>query len=112
LIVLASDRRQLRRILQTIAAARAGYAPLVNVADELLFLRDALKEVDRSWADEFTSHVASLESMGLATTEQRIEMGETYEEIVDETLNALEHLVARLGLTPADINSVDEDDCE
>jgi hypothetical protein len=52
-------------MVDVLAAVRGGKASLVQAADSLLFLRDAVDERDESWADEFTGHVATLESAGI-----------------------------------------------
>jgi len=92
------DERQLRRMLDCLDAARRGGVSLRAASDSLLFLRGALEDVDRGWADDFTSHVATLESASVASPSQVHDMGEEYPRLVKATLDALEALVrARLG---------------
>ena len=96
-MVTPADARQLHRMLAVISALRSGGASLVEAADSLLFLRDALERVDESWSDEFTSHVATLESAGSASDEQIATMGSTYQSVVLEALEQLEELVRRVA---------------
>lgn len=92
------DERQLRRMLECLDAVRRGAVSLRAASDSLLFLRGALMNVDRPWADEFTSHLATLESASLASAAQRQEMGDRYQRLVEVTLDALEKIVrARLA---------------
>lgn len=92
------DERQLMRMLDCLDAARRGGVSLRAASDSLLFLRGALEHVDRGWADDFTSHVATLESASLASPSQMHDMGGEYPRLVNATLDALEALVrARLG---------------
>jgi hypothetical protein len=91
--MLASDRRHLERMLQCVAAARAGDISLVAAADTLLALRSAVEYDEDGWADEITSHVATIESAGLATAEQRRVMGARYSEVVELALGSVEQAV-------------------
>jgi hypothetical protein len=102
------DNRNLRRMLECIGAARTGRMTLVGLADALLHLRDALDAVDPAWAEELTSHIATLESAGLATSEQIRTMGPKYEEVIANTLAAAERLVFRLGVRVDDVEPADE----
>jgi hypothetical protein len=90
---VSHDARQLRRLLDCIGAARNGRLSLVQLADSLLFLRDALENADEEWSSEFTSNIASLESAGLATDEQKAVMGENLERVVSAALAELESLI-------------------
>jgi hypothetical protein len=91
------DERQLRRMLECLEAARRGGVSLRAASDSLLFLRGALERADRPWADDFTSHLATLESASLASPAQRQEMGDQFPRLVEGTLDALEKIVrARL----------------
>jgi|SRR5689334_146372 len=91
-----SDSRHLDRMSQAIAAARTGKIGLTRLADELLFLRDALDSVDQDWANQLTIQIATLESAGLASAEQQAEMGDAYGKVVRETIDAVEQLISRL----------------
>jgi hypothetical protein len=88
-----ADVRHLRRMLACISAVRSGGASLVEGANSLLFLRDALDATEEAWTDEFTSHVATLESAGLATQEQVTAMGGSYASVVANVIDTLEAMV-------------------
>jgi hypothetical protein len=90
---LDHNARQLQRLLDCIIAARNGRLSLVQLANSLLFLRDALVNADEDWSSAFTSHAATLESAGLATDEQRAVMGEKFERVVSTALATLESLI-------------------
>lgn len=87
------DERQLRRMLDCIEATRNDRMSLQAASDSLLFLRDALEQLEADWSRDFTSHLATLESASLASPEQIRRMGEGYPQLVSETLDALEVLV-------------------
>ena len=87
-----------------ISDTRANRTPLVDAANSLLFLRNAMEALDRSWSDRFTSHIATLESAGTATAEQRSEMGSRYDALIANTLDELEEMVASI-----DVGDVEED---
>jgi len=89
----AADGRHLRRMLDCIAGMRSESVSLVQGADSLLFLRNALEHAEQSWVDELTSHLATLEFAGLASPEQVTAMGSKYAEVVAGALDALEDLV-------------------
>lgn len=93
MITARHDERQLRRMLDCIKAARSNRMSLQSATDSLLFLRDALERVDAEWARDFTSHLATIESAGLASPEQMKLMGEEYPRLIARTLGALETLV-------------------
>lgn len=82
-------------MLDCLLAARAGSVPLVQAADTLLFLRDALEVADEEWSSAFTSHIATLESAGLVTAEQKAKMGAGFERAVSTALAALQALIRR-----------------
>ena len=92
------DARQLRRMLDCINGARGGSVSLIEAADTLLFLRDALAVADEQWSNDFTSHVATLESAGLAAAEERARMGSSFESVLSVALGELEALI---GAHPA-----------
>ena len=95
--IMTHDERQLRRMLDCIDATRNNRMSLQAASDSLLFLRDALENLQADWARDFTSHLATLESAGLASPEQIGGMGEGYPRLIAETLDALDVLVrARL----------------
>lgn len=99
------DARHLRRMLECISAMRSKSLSLVQGADSLFFLRNALEEIEQTWADEFTSHLATLESAGTASREQIAAMGSRYADVVAGALDALERMVdGRFpgGLPPAE----------
>jgi hypothetical protein len=75
---------------------------LVDAANSLLFLRNAMESLDRSWSDRFTSHIATLESAGTATAEQRNTMGTSFHELVENTLKELGEMVSSLDLGEID----------
>ena len=89
----SADRRHLRRMLSCLAGLTAGSMSLVTGADTLLSLRDALEHVDAKWDESFTSHVATLESAGVTTDEQRATMGPSYGKVISQALGGLESLV-------------------
>ncbi|WP_050725658.1 hypothetical protein [Vulgatibacter incomptus] len=104
------DARQLRRMLTCISGTRQGGVALVEVADSLIFLRDALENVEESWSDEFTSHVATLESAGVATSAQIERMGPQHQAIVSGALDALEAMVkARYSTSIHECPTKDDD---
>ena len=88
-----ADASHLRRMLDCVSAMRSKSVSLVQGADSLLFLRNALEAVEQGWADEFTSHLATLESAGLASPEQIANMGSRYADVVTGALDALEAMV-------------------
>jgi len=75
---------------------RANRTSLIGAANSLLFLRNAMETLDRSWGDQLTSHIATLESAGTATKEQRKEMGSRYHELVESTLDELATMIESL----------------
>jgi hypothetical protein len=83
---------------------RANRITLVEAANSLLFLRNAIEISDRSWRDRFTSYVATLESAGTATAKQRREMGHSYEVLVASTLEELERLIVN-----SNVGTVEDD---
>ncbi|HEY6557432.1 MAG TPA: hypothetical protein VI072_09165 [Polyangiaceae bacterium] len=85
---------------------KRGACSLVDGANSLLFLRDALEKADEIWIDEFTSRVATLESAGLATGEQVNAMGVAYENVVQSELSELEAMIS--GKLPAEAAKEDE----
>jgi len=88
-----TDLRHLQRMRACIASLRTGAMSLVEGADSLLFLRSALETVDAAWDESFTAHAATLESAGLATSEQVASMGKGYSTVVSQALDSLETLV-------------------
>lgn len=97
------DARQFRQMLNCITDMRRGATNLVQGADSLLFLRSALEAVEEAWSDEFSSHVATLESAGLATSAQVEEMGSRFQAVVSGALDSLETMVlARFPVPPTD----------
>lgn len=101
--LLEHDERQLRRMLDCIEATRNNRMSLQSASGSLLFLRDALERVDADWARDFTSHLATIESAGLASAAQIKLMGEEFPRLVARTLGALETLVrSRLPGTDTD----------
>jgi len=106
----AADGRHLRRMLDCIAAMRSQSVSLVQGADSLLFLRNALEQAEQSWVDEFTSHLATLESAGLASPDQIATMGSRYAGTMHGALDALEGLVR--GRFPGGIPPAGEVDSE
>lgn len=89
----STRERHLQRMLDVIEVARKGKASLVNVADSLHFLLSSLEGVDRPWAEQFGSHVLTLESAGLASPEQKRNMGKGFATLKTQTLGALETMV-------------------
>lgn len=89
----AREIRQLQHMLGCLASMRRDQRLLVDGVDSLLFLRDALEEVDAQWSRELTNHLATLESAGVATPEQIRTMGKEYPELIARTLDAVERLV-------------------
>ncbi len=86
------DARQLERMLACIAEVRAERISLLDAANTLLFLRDALDAAPRDWARSFTSHVVTLESAALASTEQKATMGSRFQTVVSDACSELEKL--------------------
>jgi hypothetical protein len=68
---------------------------LVQGADGLLFLRNALEEVDEACADDFAAHLATLESAGTGCRKQIATMGSSYADVVTNTVDQLERMVRR-----------------
>jgi len=89
----SATERHLQRMLEVIDGARKDEASLVNVADSLHFLLSSLEALDRPWAEQFGSHVLTLESAGLVSLEQRREMGEGFSALKAQTIDALEAMV-------------------
>lgn len=83
-------------MLYVLDDARESRTSLVNAASSLLFLRNALSSVDREWEVDFTAQIATLESAGLATDDQREQMGATHAILVAKTLDRLQDMVASL----------------
>jgi hypothetical protein len=100
-----ADVRHLRRMLECISGMRSQSVSLVQGADTLLFLRNALEEIDQPWADAFTSHLATLESAGTASRDQIATMGSRFADVVADALDALERMVCSRfpgGLPPTE----------
>ncbi len=91
---IAADTRHLQCMLADLLAMRSGALSLLQGADRLLFLRDCLTIVDDRWDEQFTSHVATIESIGLASAEQRVQMGDNYAALLASTLDSIEELIA------------------
>ncbi len=89
----ASDVRHLQRMRMVIDDTRANRTSLIDAANSLLFLCNAMESLDRLWADRFTSCIATLESAGTATAEQRLAMGAQYHELIDSTLRDLSKMI-------------------
>jgi hypothetical protein len=87
---IAADRRHLQLMLADLLAMRSGASSFLQGADRLLFLRDCLTGVDDSWDERFTAQVATIESIGLASAEQRVQMGDKYAALVSNTLDSIE----------------------
>lgn len=104
--MLPSDKRQLRKMLYVLSDARAMRTSLVDAANSLLFLRNALSSVDRGWEMEFTAQIATLESAGLATDDQRKQMGAAHAALVAQTLDRLQRMV--MDLHPEDQENNDD----
>jgi hypothetical protein len=92
---IAADRRHLQLMLADLLAMRSGASSFLQGADRLLFLRDCLTRVDDSWDERFTAQVATIESIGLASAEQRVQMGDKYAALVSNTLDSIEGLIVR-----------------
>lgn len=96
--MISANQRHFQRMLEVIDAARKDKASLVSVADSLHYLLASLEVIDRQWAEQFGSYVLTLESAGLASPEQRRDMGEAFPALKGKTLDALETMVkARMG---------------
>jgi len=80
-------------MLDCIVAARGGSVSLIEAANTLLFLRDALAVAGDEWSSAFTSHAVTLESAGLATPEQKASMGSRFESVISSALAELESLI-------------------
>lgn len=89
----SANGRHLQRMLEVIHLAQKRETSLVNVADTLHFLLSSLDDVERPWAEQFGSNILTLESIGLASLEQRREMGEGLAALKAQTLDALEAMV-------------------
>jgi hypothetical protein len=88
-----ADFRHLQQMRACIASLRSGATSLGAGADSLLFLRTSLETVEAGWDESFTAHVATLESAGLATSEQVAAMGQGYSAAISQALDDLETLV-------------------
>lgn len=89
------NERHFQRMLEVIKVARKDEASLTNVADTLHFLLSSLEAVDRPWSELFGAHILTLESAGLASLEQRREMGAELPALKNSTLDALETMVKK-----------------
>lgn len=94
--MLPSDKRQLQKMLYVLSDARANRTSLVDAANSLLFLRNALSSVDREWEVDFTAQIATLESAGLATDDQRKQMGAAHAALVAQTFDRLQNMITNL----------------
>lgn len=99
----ARDIRHLRRMKFAIADARANRISLVDAANSLLFLRNAMEVIDPPWSDRFTSHIATLESAGTASLQQRTAMGQSYDAMIATTLDELEKMVESIEVGGVDV---------
>lgn len=95
-----ADARHLARMLECTERMHGGTLTLVEGADRLLSLRDALEAAEPGWAAELTDGIATLESAGTASPEQIATMGRDYPALVTTTLDTIERLVRdRMGET-------------
>jgi len=56
------DLRQLTKMQQQISSYESGNIGLQVLINDLIFLRDALSEVEQEWEFEFTGYIVDLES--------------------------------------------------
>ena len=56
------DTRQFEKMSSQISSYIEGQIGLRSLIDDLLFLRDALDEIDVDWETEFNGHILDLES--------------------------------------------------
>jgi len=87
------DIRQLMLMQESLRSFDTHRMSLDALASSLLNLCDAIGEIDPVWEHEFTQAVATLDSAGQATTEQRAMMGDGFAQLVAETTSQLNHLV-------------------
>ena len=101
--MIPADARHMRRMLECISGVRRQSVSLVQGASTLLFLLNAMEDVEEGWADEFTSYLVTLDSAGTASLNQIATMGSRYVDVVHDTLDTLERLV-RDRLPPEEEN--------
>lgn len=87
--------RILQLMLADLLAMRSGASSFLQGADRLLLLRDCLTRVDDSWDEQFTAQVATIESIGLASAEQRVQLGDKYVVFIASTFDSIEGLIVR-----------------
>ena len=94
--MMGADVRHLRRMLHLISGMRAGEYSLVDGANDLLALRDALEEFDafgQGWFDDFTSHLVTLESAGVTSSGKALLHHRPLAPYVRDALDGLEAMI-------------------
>lgn len=88
------DLRQLAKMRQQIDSYQSGDIGLKSLIGDLIFLRDALSEVEQEWEYEFTDRIADLESAYAYALEKNAGKLESIsQKIVDAALPRLLSLV-------------------
>lgn len=88
------DRRQLWIMVEMLRREDFSQSQLLDLANGLIALRDLLHWHDPEWRRSFTDNIVTLDSCALASTEQQQKMGVRYEQVIQDTLASLRHLVS------------------
>jgi hypothetical protein len=90
------DLRQLTRMRQQIDSYRDGSIGLSILIGDLIFLRDALSEVEKEWEKEFTDRIVDLESAYSYVLEKNAgKLDLITQKIVDDTIPKLLSLIEK-----------------
>lgn len=91
------DLRQLVKMRQQIDSYRGGGIGLKALIGDLMFLRDALSEVEEEWEHEFTECIVDLESAYTYALEKNAgDLDPVFQKIVGEAISKLLTLVERM----------------
>ena len=87
--------RQLLKMLHQLSILKEKPECIVQVASNLIFLRDAMDNIEEDWECEFNEQVLNLESLSCATEEQIKNMGSEFGRILIETTDKLYELISK-----------------
>ena len=88
------DLRQLKKMRQQINSYRDGYIGLQPLVGDLIFLRDALSEVEQDWECEFTERIVDLESANAYALEKNAgKLDSVTQKVIDDALPKLLNLI-------------------